>query len=112
MGIRVIYIFTHDSIGVGEDGPTHQPIEHIMGLRLVPNLVTIRPADATETVEAWKAAIERRNGPTTLLLSRQGLPVLDRTKLAPASGPAAGRLCPLAGYTKPGSHPYGLRIRR
>ncbi|MFC2017831.1 transketolase [Chloroflexota bacterium] len=86
MGIRVIYIFTHDSVGVGEDGPTHQPIEHIMGLRLVPNLVTIRPADATETAEAWKAAIERRNGPTALLLSRQGLPVLDRKTLAPASG--------------------------
>ena len=86
MGIRVIYIFTHDSIGLGEDGPTHQPIEQLMGLRMVPNLVTIRPADATETAEAWKVAIERRNGPTALVLSRQNLPILDRTKLAAAIG--------------------------
>jgi transketolase len=86
MGIRVIYIFTHDSIGVGEDGPTHQPIEQLMGLRTVPGLVTIRPADATETVEAWKAAMQRRNGPTSLILSRQNLPVLNRDMMAPASG--------------------------
>jgi len=86
MGIRVIYIFTHDSVGLGEDGPTHQPIEQLMGLRMVPNLVTIRPADATETAEAWKVAIERRNGPTALVLSRQNLPILDRTKLAAAIG--------------------------
>ena len=86
MGIRVIYIFTHDSVGLGEDGPTHQPIEQLMGLRLVPNLVTIRPADATETAEAWKVAIERRIGPTALILSRQNLPVLDRTTLAAAIG--------------------------
>jgi transketolase len=86
MGIRVIFIFTHDSVGLGEDGPTHQPIEQLMGLRAVPNLVTIRPADATETVEAWKVALERSNGPTALILSRQNLPVLDRTALAPASG--------------------------
>jgi len=86
MGIRVIYIFTHDSIGVGEDGPTHQPIEQLMGLRLVPNLVTIRPADATETSEAWKVVIERRTGPTALIFSRQALPVLDRKTLAPATG--------------------------
>jgi transketolase len=86
MGIRVVYIFTHDSVGVGEDGPTHQPVEHIMGLRLVPNLVTIRPADATETAEAWKAAVKRRRGPTALIFSRQNLPVLDRTALAPADG--------------------------
>ena len=85
MGIRVIFIFTHDSVGLGEDGPTHQPIEQLMGLRAVPNLVTIRPADATETVEAWKVALERSNGPTALILSRQNLPVLDRAVLAPAS---------------------------
>ena len=83
---RVAYVFTHDSIGLGEDGPTHQPIEQLMGLRTLPNLVVLRPADATETVEAWKVALERRNGPTALVLSRQGLPVLDRTALAPASG--------------------------
>ncbi len=86
MGIRVIYIFTHDSIGLGEDGPTHQPIEQLMGLRAVPNLITIRPADATETVEAWRIAMERRSGPTALILSRQTLPVLDRKVLAPAVG--------------------------
>jgi len=86
MGLRVIYIFTHDSIGLGEDGPTHQPIEQLAGLRAVPNLVTIRPADATETVEAWKIALERRHGPTALILTRQNLPVLNRTTLAPASG--------------------------
>ncbi len=86
MGQRVIFIFTHDSIGLGEDGPTHQPVEHILGLRSVPNLITIRPADSTETAEAWKAALMRRNGPTALVLSRQDLPVLDRTVLAPSSG--------------------------
>jgi len=86
MGLRVIYIFSHDSIGVGEDGPTHQPIEQLMGLRAVPNLVTIRPADATETIEAWKIALERRHGPTALIFTRQNLPVLDRVTLASASG--------------------------
>jgi transketolase len=86
MGIRVIFIFTHDSVALGEDGPTHQPIEQLMGLRTVPNLVTIRPADALETAEAWKVALERSHGPTALVLSRQNLPVLDRTTLAPVSG--------------------------
>lgn len=86
MGLRVIYIFSHDSIGLGEDGPTHQPIEHLAGLRAVPGLVTIRPADATEVVEAWRVALERSQGPTALVLSRQNLPVLDRTILAPAGG--------------------------
>ncbi|MBA7604580.1 Transketolase [subsurface metagenome] len=85
MGIRVIYIFADDSVGMGEDGPTHQPIEQVMGLREVPDLVTLRPADATETAAAWKVAMERSNGPTALILSRQNLPVLDRTELAPAS---------------------------
>ena len=87
---RVIYIFTHDSIGMGEDGPTHQPIEQLAGLRAVPNLVVLRPADATETVEAWRVALERRNGPTALILSRQNLPVLDRAALGPASGVQRG----------------------
>ncbi len=86
MELRVIFIFTHDSVGVGEDGPTHQPVEHLMGLRVVPNLVTIRPADATETVEAWKIAVENRHGPTALIFSRQNLPVLDRSALPPARG--------------------------
>jgi transketolase len=86
MGIRVIYIFTHDSIGLGEDGPTHQPVEQLMGLRSVPNLTVIRPADATETAEAWRAAVLNNRGPTALVLSRQKLPVLDRTQYAPAGG--------------------------
>ncbi|MDZ4247291.1 MAG: transketolase, partial [Dehalococcoidia bacterium] len=90
MGIRVIFIFTHDSIGLGEDGPTHQPIEHLMALRTVPGMVTVRPADATETVEAWKIAMERRQGPTALIFSRQNLPVLDRSELAPAAGVRRG----------------------
>jgi transketolase len=90
MGIRVIFIFTHDSVGLGQDGPTHQPVEQLLGLRSVPNLVVLRPADATETAEAWKVAMERHQGPTALILSRQDLPVLDRTKLAPAGGVLRG----------------------
>ncbi|MDD5082785.1 MAG: transketolase, partial [Dehalococcoidales bacterium] len=86
MGIRVIYVFTHDSVGLGQDGPTHQPVEQLMGLRTIPGLVTIRPADATETAEAWRVAIERRRGPTALILTRQNVPVLDRLGLAPAEG--------------------------
>ena len=86
MGLRVIFIFTHDSIGLGEDGPTHQPVEHLLALRAIPNLTVIRPADATETVEAWRAALTNRHGPSALILSRQNLPVLDRNNLAPASG--------------------------
>jgi transketolase len=72
-----IFIFTHDSVGLGEDGPTHQPVEQLMSLRLIPNLVVIRPADANETVQAWKVAIERRNGPTVMALTRQNVPTLD-----------------------------------
>ncbi len=87
---RVIYIFTHDSVGLGEDGPTHQPIEHLAGLRAVPNLTVIRPADATETIEAWKIALENRQGPTALILTRQKLPLLDRKILAPAGGVQRG----------------------
>lgn len=77
--IPSIFVFTHDSIGLGEDGPTHQPIEHLAALRAIPGLSIIRPADANETVEAWKEAISRRDGPTALILSRQALPTLDRT---------------------------------
>ena len=84
MGLRVVFIFTHDSIGLGEDGPTHQPIEQLMALRAVPNLVVLRPADATETAAAWQVALERRDGPTVLVFTRQGLPVLDRA-VFPAS---------------------------
>lgn len=77
MGIRVIYIFTHDSIGLGEDGPTHQPIEHLMNLRALPNLHVLRPADAAETVEAWEAAVRRQDGPSVLVFTRQNLPVFN-----------------------------------
>jgi len=90
MGLRVIFIFTHDSIGVGEDGPTHQPIEQIMNLRQVPNMTVIRPADANETLEAWRLAITNTSGPTTLVLSRQNLPVLDRSVCSAASGTKRG----------------------
>jgi transketolase len=86
MGLGTIYVFTHDSIGLGEDGPTHQPIEQIPNLRAVPNLAVIRPGDASETAEAWKAAIANRQGPTALILSRQALPTLDRSQFAPAEG--------------------------
>jgi transketolase len=81
-----IWVFTHDSIGVGEDGPTHQPVEHLAALRAIPGLVTIRPADANETVEAWKVAIENRHRPTALVLTRQNLPTLDRRVYTPAAG--------------------------
>lgn len=87
---RVIFVFTHDSIGVGEDGPTHQPVEQVAALRAIPGMRVIRPADATETAEAWRQAILRRDGPTALILTRQGLPVLDRAKLPPAGGLAKG----------------------
>lgn len=90
MGLRVVFVFTHDSVGVGEDGPTHQPIEHLIGLRSVPNLVTIRPGDATEAAEAWRIALERNNGPTAMALSRQNLPIFDRQKLAHANGVRRG----------------------
>jgi transketolase len=90
MGLPVIYIGTHDSIGLGEDGPTHQPVEQLAMLRATPNVCVIRPADATETVEAWRSAIGRSDGPTVLALSRQKLPILDRTRLAPASLAARG----------------------
>ncbi|MCH7963668.1 MAG: transketolase [Bacteroidetes bacterium] len=83
-GIKVIYVFTHDSIGLGEDGPTHQPIEHLAAIRAIPKVVVIRPADANETVEAWKAALEHKGSPVALMLTRQKLPVLDRSVLSPA----------------------------
>lgn len=86
MELPVIYVFTHDSIGLGEDGPTHQPIEHLASLRALPNLTVIRPCDANETAEAWKAALSNSSGPTALSLTRQGLPTLDRSNLAPAAG--------------------------
>ncbi len=85
MELGVIFVFTHDSIGVGEDGPTHQPVEHLAALRAIPNLVVIRPADANETAEAWRVAVEHRRRPVALVLTRQDTPVLDRALYAPAS---------------------------
>ena len=90
MELPVIYVFTHDSIGIGEDGPTHQPIEQLASLRAIPGLTVIRPADANETVEAWRVALTYRQGPVALALTRQNLPTLDRTKLASADGLARG----------------------
>ena len=90
MGIRPIYVLTHDSIGVGEDGPTHQPIEHLASLRIIPNMTLIRPSDANETAMAWRVAIEHKTGPVALALTRQKLPTYDRTKFASAEGVAKG----------------------
>jgi transketolase len=107
MRLPVIYIGTHDSIGVGEDGPTHQPVEHLAMLRSIPNMTVLRPGDAAETVEAWRAAIEHRSGPVMLVLSRQKLPVLDRSKLSPADGVRRG------GYVlfdPPGGAPRAILI--
>lgn len=90
MGLPVLYVFTHDSIGVGEDGPTHQPIEQIMSLRMIPNLILIRPGDANEVAEAYKYALQEKHHPVILAMTRQNLPTLDRTKYAPASGLTKG----------------------
>jgi transketolase len=86
MGLKVIYVFTHDSIGLGEDGPTHQPLEQLAALRAIPDLTVIRPCDANETAEAWRHALESERGPVALCLTRQGVPTLDRIKLASAEG--------------------------
>jgi transketolase len=88
--LSVVFVWTHDSIGLGEDGPTHQPVEHLMSLRAMPGFTSIRPADANEAREAWKAAIAHRDGPVGLVLSRQKLPVLDRGKFAAADGLSRG----------------------
>ncbi len=86
MKLQVIYVFTHDSVAVGEDGPTHQPVEQLAALRAIPNLVVLRPADANETAFAWQFALNRQEGPSALILSRQKLPIIDRTGLASAEG--------------------------
>jgi transketolase len=90
MEIPVLFIFTHDSIGLGEDGPTHQPIEQLAGFRAMPNMWVFRPGDANEVVETYKSAVAREDGPSALVLSRQAMPTLDRTKYAAASGAAKG----------------------
>jgi len=90
MDLPVVYVWTHDSVWIGEDGPTHQPIEHLAALRAIPNLVVIRPADANETASAWRAALERRDGPTALVLTRQKLPILSESARDPAETVARG----------------------
>ncbi len=90
MGLQTAWVFTHDSVALGEDGPTHQPVEHFAALRAIPGLVVLRPADATETAEAWRVILEELDGPAALLLSRQDLPVLDRTVFGTAKGVASG----------------------
>ena len=86
MGLQVVYVFTHDSIAMGEDGPTHQPVEHLASLRAIPGLTVIRPGDANEALEAWRVAVASRTRPVVLVLSRQNLPTLDRSRFAPAAG--------------------------
>ncbi|PWH05760.1 transketolase [Brachybacterium endophyticum] len=90
MGVDNIFVWTHDSIGLGEDGPTHQPVEHLAALRAIPGLAVVRPADANETAAAWKATLEHRDGPVGLVLSRQAMPTLDRSEYASADGLAKG----------------------
>jgi transketolase len=90
MEIPAIYIFTHDSIGLGEDGPTHQPIEQLASLRAMPNMLVLRPGDANEVVEVYKIIMQHAHGPVSLVLTRQALPTFDRAKYAPASGVAKG----------------------
>jgi transketolase len=107
MEIPVVYIFTHDSIGVGEDGPTHQPVEQLVSLRAIPGLITLRPADANEVAESWRVILQLQHKPAVLVLSRQALPTLDRTKYASASGVARG------GYVladAPGGAPQAILI--
>jgi transketolase len=105
--LPVVFVFTHDSVGLGEDGPTHQPVEHLAALRAMPHMWVIRPADANETVEAWRVALERKDGPACIVLSRQDLPTLDRQKYAPAAGLRKG------GYVlsdAPGGDPQAILI--
>jgi transketolase len=90
MEIPVIYVWTHDSIGVGEDGPTHQPIEHLASFRAMPGMIVLRPGDPNEVVEAWRVVMQLKHHPAMLVMSRQAQPTLDRTKYAPASGVAKG----------------------
>jgi transketolase len=90
MEIPAMYIFTHDSIGLGEDGPTHQPVEQLASLRAMPNMLILRPGDANEVVEAYKIILQHKHGPSTLVLTRQAMPTFDRTRFASASGVAKG----------------------
>ena len=90
MDLPVIHIFTHDSIGVGEDGPTHQPVEQLISLRAIPGLLVFRPCDANEAAETWRAIMPLRHSPVAIALTRQAVPTLDRSRYAPAAGVARG----------------------
>jgi transketolase len=107
MELPVVYVFTHDSIGVGEDGPTHQPVEQVAALRGIPGLIVLRPADAAETVDAWRAVTQLHHQPAALILTRQAVPVIDRTKYAPASGVSRGAYV-LADSGEPGALATGV----
>ena len=114
MQLPVTYVWTHDSIGLGEDGPTHQPIEHYAALRAIPGLDFVRPADANETAVAWRTILEHNDRPAGLSLSRQNLPVFDRTEFASAEGVARGGyvLAEASGGTRPDRRPGPLRRQR
>src|SRR5450631_2611534 len=90
MKVPSIIVFTHDSIGVGEDGPTHQPVEQLSACRAIPGLLVLRPADANEAAEVWRVAMQQTNRPSAIILTRQNLPTVDRTKYAAAAGVAKG----------------------
>jgi len=107
MGERVIHVMTHDSIGLGEDGPTHQPIEQLMSLRAMPNFTLIRPGDANEAAYAWRAALENRSGPTGLVLTRQKLPIIDQPQFGAAEGLLRGAYVV---FDAPGSLPEVILI--
>jgi transketolase len=106
MGQHVVYVFTHDSIGLGEDGPTHQPVEHITSLRCIPNVLVLRPADAAETAEAWRVALEHKSGPVALVLTRQKVPFIDRTSRSAAVHAARGAY--VLGNTLDGTVPKAI----
>ena len=110
MEIPVLHIFTHDSIGVGEDGPTHQPVEQLISLRAIPGLLVFRPADANEVVETWRIVTALQHEPACLILSRQALPTLDRTTFAPASGRARAPTCWPRRHRNTGRHPARYRF--
>ena len=115
MELPAIFVFTHDAMGDGEDGPTHQPVEHLASLRAIPGLVTLRPGDANEVVEAYRYIMQLRHQPAVLVLSRQPLPTLDRSKYASAVRCRAGRLCARRrSWRRPGGDPdrFGERGQR
>ena len=110
--LQSLWVWTHDSVGLGEDGPTHQPVEHHMALRAIPNLWYVRPGDANETAMAWRIALEREGGPVALALSRQKLPMLDRSEVASAEGALRGAyILWQSGRGRAGRRPARDRLR-